>query len=95
MMQPHTAVAQNRRAAEQQAGRTKNTQFLLLYTHNRGGGGSLCAAKTMATFHTDEGFVAVINAASQTGQGETLGTHATPRLGGGGMGWGWVEMEDK
>lgn len=64
----------------------------------RGGGGqknppSFCyctpttggpsTAKTMATFHTDEGFVAAINAASQTGQGEMLATHATPRLGGG------------
>lgn len=37
----------------------------------------------MATFHTAEGFVAAISAASQAGQGEMLGTHATPLLGGG------------
>lgn len=48
-------------------------------------------AKTMATLHTAEGFVAAFNAASQAGQGEMLGTHATPPLGGEGGG----ELEDK
>lgn len=80
MMQPHMAMAQNCRTAEQHGGGQKNSPSSCYCTPTTGG---LSATKTMATFHTDEGFVAAVNAASQTGQGEILDTHATPCLGGG------------
>lgn len=57
--------------------------------------GGLGTAKTMATFHTAEGFVAAISAASQAGQGEMLGTHATPLLRGGGAGRQVTECREK
>lgn len=84
MMQPHMAVAQNHSKAEHHRGEwgvQKNTHPVPVTVHPQARG--LAAAKTMATFHTAEGFVAAINAASQAGQGEMLGTHATPLLRGG------------
>lgn len=98
MMQPHMAVAQNHSTAERHGGEggvAKNTNPVPVTVHPQTRG--LAAAKTMATFHTAEGFVAAINAASQAGQGEMLGTHATPlrRRGWGGAGRQVTECNEK